>query len=232
VAKGLYLEHYRHDKVANSQYNRELFSKLEKANGDEKEDIIQEILLSNLRSVHYMLCKFNNLKQKCGVFRITYDELFSAGYYGLYKAIRTFNPNKGIQFMTYSSRIIQNEMLMMMRRFKKLEFDTSLSKLIGTEGNASDSQHELGEILPDLNSEEGFEWIVKKDLADRILAELEHSVKHRDFTIYTIYMEDEVTHRELAQLFGISQSYISRIINRCEDKCKKIATRLMGGSLL
>jgi DNA-directed RNA polymerase specialized sigma subunit len=88
------------------------------------------------------------------------------------------------------------------------------------------------EVLPDLNSEEGFEWLVKKDLADRILVELEHSVKHRDFTIYTIYIEDEVTHRELAQLFGISQSYITRIIHRCEDKCKKIAERLMGGSLL
>lgn len=231
MAKGLYLESYRHDKVANAQYNRELFSKLEEANGDEKEEIIQEILLSNLRSVHYMLYKFNNLKQKCGVFRITYDELFSAGYYGLYKAIRTFDHTKGIQFMTYSSRIIQNEMLMMLRRFKKTEFDFSLSKVV-TEGNSSESEHTLEEILPDLNSEEGFEWIVKKDLADRILVQLEHSVKHRDFTIYTIYLEDEITHAELGDLFGISQSYISRIIKRCENKCNNIAKRLMEGSLL
>lgn len=233
MATGLYLENYRHDKVANAQYNRELFNKLERANMVDREEIIQEILLANLRSVHYMLYRFPNLKQKCGVFRITPDELFSAGYYGLYKAIRTFDHNKDIQFMTYSSRVIHNEMLMMLRRFKKVEFNVSLSKIISEgDSGASESENTLDQIIPDLDSEEGFEWIAKKDLADRILVELEQSIKHRDFTVYTIYLEGEATHVELGQLFSISQSYVSRIIMKCESKCKKIAEKLMEGSLL
>jgi RNA polymerase sporulation-specific sigma factor len=164
------------------------------------------------------------------------DDLYSAGYLGLYKAIKTFKPDKGIQFMTYATRIIENEMLMIFRKYKKMKTDMSIHESMGSDAEGHDLT--LEQILPDLRSEEELETIMRSELASKILEHLEFrlSVTSRNgskaFTIYSIYLEGESTHREIGDLFGLSQSYISRIITKCDKMVKEIAYKLMEGKSL
>lgn len=228
---GLYLENYKHSTTATAAYNRGLFAQLSTAITDEERgEIEQEIILSNLRTIHFVLSKFNNIKHKLGVFRITYDDLFSAGYYGLWKAVKSFDHTRNIQFMTYSTTIIRNEMLMILRRFKKVEFNLSLGEIVSQRESSRDSGSlTIEDLLPDDRSQDEFERVFSEDLANRILVELEHSISSRDFTIYTIHLEGDVSQRDLSELFGITQPYVSRIIRKCEKRVKMLGEKMLDG---
>jgi RNA polymerase sporulation-specific sigma factor len=228
---GLYLNDYKHDVVANNQINIDLFTRLKNCKDEDiKRCIKEDIFLSNIRSVHYVMRRYQALNRMCQIYRVTYDDFFSSAYFGLLKAIESFDIDKGIQFMTYAYRCMNNEILMLLRRFRKTQFDLSLGKVLhkGMDG----SEITMEEMIEDDTAIDMFEKIILDDLYNVILIELEKTLSNRDFTLYQIHLEGECTQAELADLFNISQSYVSRITTKCDNKVRSVYEKMTRGSSL
>ena len=173
----------------------------------EDSDEAQKKLIShNLRLVVYLARKFENTG-------VGVEDLISIGTIGLIKGIRTFNPEKNIKLATYASRCIENEILMYLRRTNKLKLEVSfdeplnvdwdgnellLSDILGTEEDV---------IYRDLETEAEIGLLRKamEKLTDkeRMIIELRYGYNQKN--------EKEMTQKEVADLLGISQSYISRL---------------------
>lgn len=161
----------------------------------------------NLRLVVYIAKKFENTG-------VNIEELISIGTVGLIKAIETYQPDKNIKLATYASRCIENEILMFIRKNanarKEISFDEPLN--VDWDGN----ELLLSDILgsePDVVSKH-LEEIEERTLLHRAIAHL----GERERTIielrYGLRGGDELTQKEVADLMGISQSYISRLEKR------------------
>ncbi len=149
------------------------------------------------------------------------EDLISIGTIGLIKAINTFNSKSGNRLVTYASKCIENEILMYLRSEKKKSREVSIYEPIGTdkEGN---SIHLLDVIEADsydyaaafdLNNE--LRWLYHN--MDKVLTPQEFDlIKKR----YGILGEKELTQRELAEILGISRSYVSRIEKKCLQKLR------------
>jgi len=172
------------------------------------------LIEKNLRLVAYIAKKYNATNNDA-------DDLISIGTIGLIKAINTFNPEKGIRLATYASRCIENEILMVIRNGKKLMNEVSLEEPIGVdkEGNeisfidiVSQSDEDVIESV-EINAQ-----INKMYTAiDNILDDREKAViLHR----YGLNGVEEKTQREIANMLGISRSYVSRIEKKALRKLK------------
>lgn len=168
----------------------------------------------NLRLVAHIAKKYNQGEWEN-------DDLISIGTIGLIKAINTFNPKAGSRLVTYASKCIDNEILMHLRSEKKKSREVSIYEPIGTdkEGNSihlldvieADSYDFASEF--DLNNE--LKWLYQN--MDKILTPEEFDlIKKR----YGILGEKELTQRELANILGISRSYVSRIEKKCLQKLR------------
>ena len=167
----------------------------------------------NLRLVVYIE-KFENTG-------INIEDLISIGTIGLIKAVNTFNPEKKIKLATYASRCIENEILMYLRRNNKvrseLSFDDPLN--IDWDGN------EL--LLSDVLGTE--DDIITKDLEARIdrklLMKALHTLSEREKQImelrFGLIDGEEKTQKDVADMLGISQSYISRLEKRIFKRLRK-----------
>ncbi len=190
--------------------------------GTEKTDYGKKILIErNLRLVVYIARKFENTG-------INIEDLISIGSIGLIKAINTFKPDKNIKLATYASRCIENEILMYLRKTSKLKFQVSIDEPLNVdwEGN------EL--LLSDILGTE--EDIIYKSIEEKVerqlLSEALEKVSPREKKImelrYGINREgDELTQKEVADLLGISQSYISRLEKRIVIRLKKEISKLV-----
>ena len=171
-------------------------------NGDEFAR--NKLIEHNLRLVVFLFNKYENTK-------IDLEDLVSIGTIGLIKGVNTYKLDKNIKLATYASRCIDNEILMYLRKTKRrrseVSFEDSLS--FDAEGNELHLEDVLG-TEPD---------IVTKGLEDetnkRLLKEEINKLNDRDKEIieyrYGLNGKDELTQKEVADLLGISQSYISRI---------------------
>lgn len=180
------------------------------SSGDE--EVKSSLVEHNLRLVIYIARKFDNTGADS-------DDLISVGTIGLIKAVNSFRPDKKIKLATYASRCIENEILMYLRRLVRLRTEVSFDEPLNTdwEGN------EL--LLSDILGTDGdavykdIETGVEKELLRGALARL----PERDRTIMTMRFGleggEERTQKDVADLLGISQSYISRLE-------KKIIARL------
>lgn len=168
----------------------------------------------NLRLVVYIAKKFENAG-------VNIEELISIGTVGLIKAIETYQPDKNIKLATYASRCIENEILMFIRKNanvrKEISFDEPLN--VDWDGN----ELLLSDILgsePDVVSKH-LEEVEERTLLHRAIAHL----GERERTIielrYGLRGGDELTQKEVADLMGISQSYISRLEKRIIRDLKK-----------
>lgn len=168
----------------------------------------------NLRLVVYIAKKFENTG-------VNIEELISIGTVGLIKAIETYQPDKNIKLATYASRCIENEILMFIRKNanarKEISFDEPLN--VDWDGN----ELLLSDILgsePDVVSKH-LEEAEERMLLHRAIARL----GERERTIielrYGLRGGDELTQKEVADLMGISQSYISRLEKRIIRDLKK-----------
>lgn len=168
----------------------------------------------NLRLVVYIAKKFENTG-------VNIEELISIGTVGLIKAIETYQPDKNIKLATYASRCIENEILMFIRKNanvrKEISFDEPLN--VDWDGN----ELLLSDILgsePDVVSKH-LEEVEERTLLHRAIAHL----GERERTIielrYGLRGGDELTQKEVADLMGISQSYISRLEKRIIRDLKK-----------
>lgn len=182
------------------------------ANNDE--DARQVLVERNLRLVVYIAKKFENTG-------VGIEDLISIGTIGLMKAINTFNKDKNIKLATYASRCIENEILMFLRRSNKLKGEVSIDEPLNKDGEGNELL--LSDILGTENdiTSRGVEDEVDKKLL-RIsmekLSKRERNIMELRFGFIT---GEEKTQKEVADMLGISQSYISRLEKKIINKMKK-----------
>ncbi|WP_352399212.1 RNA polymerase sporulation sigma factor SigE [Anaerotignum sp.] len=190
--------------------------------GGEDEVRVKSVLIErNLRLVVYIARKFENTG-------VNVEDLISIGTIGLIKAINTFNPDKKIKLATYASRCIENEILMYLRRNSKTKSEVSIDEPLNVdwEGN------EL--LLSDILGTEGdviyknIEEEVDRELLNNAMGKLsgrERKIVEMRFGI--LPETSEKTQKEVADLLGISQSYISRLEKKIIGRLKKEINKMM-----
>ena len=190
--------------------------------GTEGEKEARSLLIEhNLRLVVYIAKKFDNT---C----VGVEDLISIGTIGLIKAINTFNPEKNIKLATYASRCIENEILMYLRRNNKTRMEVSIDEPLNVDWDGNEL------LLSDLLGTD--EDVIYRDIEDeteksllkyaisrlspreRKIVELRYGLKDVD--------GNEMTQKEVADLLGISQSYISRLEKKIMKRLKKEIVRL------
>ncbi|MBQ2803658.1 MAG: RNA polymerase sporulation sigma factor SigE [Lachnospiraceae bacterium] len=185
--------------------------------GTEYEDEAKSILIEhNLRLVVYIAKKFDNTG-------VGVEDLISIGTIGLIKSINTFNPEKNIKLATYASRCIENEILMYLRRNNKTRLEVSIDEPLNVDWDGNELL--LSDIL---GTDEdviyrGIENEVERKLlmgAVSKLSEREKTIVKLRFGLGTLDGQ-EMTQKEVAELLGISQSYISRLEKKIMRRLKK-----------
>ena len=190
--------------------------------GTEGEKEARSLLIEhNLRLVVYIAKKFDNT---C----VGVEDLISIGTIGLIKAINTFNPEKNIKLATYASRCIENEILMYLRRNNKTRMEVSIDEPLNVDWDGNEL------LLSDILGTD--EDIIYRDLEDETEKSLlNHAIsclnpRERKIVELRYGLKDadghEMTQKEVADLLGISQSYISRLEKKIMKRLKKEIVRL------
>lgn len=178
------------------------------------DDTHRELLIThNLRLVVYIAKKFDGCATST-------EDLVSIGTIGLMKAVKTFNPEKNIKLATYASRCIENEILMHLRKVNnskiELSFDEPLS--IDWDGNELTLSDVLGSEPDEISND--IEYNDEKKLLLKIVLTLPEKEQELMKKRFGILGEKEHTQKQLADLMGISQSYISRLEKKILDKIR------------
>ncbi len=179
-----------------------------------------ELIERNLRLVVYISKKFENTG-------INIEDLISIGTIGLIKAINTFNPDKNIKLATYASRCIENEILMYLRKNNARKTEISIDEPLNVDwdGNELLLSDILGTdndmIYHNLESEVDKELL---EIAMQTLSERERNIMELRFGIRRANAK---TQKEVADILGISQSYISRLEKKIISRLKKEITKLV-----
>ena len=170
----------------------------------------------NLRLVAHMAKKYQGLEEDP-------EDLISIGTIGLIKAINTFNPVKNIKLATYASRCIENEILMYLRRNSKTKMEVSIDEPLNVDWDGNEL------LLSDILGTE--DDVISRHLEDeveiRLLGRAISKLSPREQTIIKLRFGlgrregREKTQKEVADLLGISQSYISRLEKRIMKRLKK-----------
>lgn len=170
----------------------------------------------NLRLVVYIAKRFENTG-------VGVEDLISIGTIGLIKAINTFNPEKKIKLATYASRCIENEILMYLRRNNKTRMEVSIDEPLNVDWDGNEL------LLSDILGTE--EDIISKNLENEVerslLTKAIDKLTERERTIVNLRFGldneegEEMTQKEVADLLGISQSYISRLEKKIMKRLKK-----------
>ena len=180
-----------------------------KLSTEEGEDARKKLISHNLRLVVYLARKFENTG-------VGVEDLISIGTIGLIKGIHTFNPEKKIKLATYASRCIENEILMYLRRTNKLKLEVSFDEPLNVDWDGNEL------LLSDILGTE--EDVIYRDLETEaeigMLRKAMEKLSEREREIielrygYNQKNDKEMTQKEVADLLGISQSYISRLEKR------------------
>lgn len=173
-----------------------------------------ELIEHNLRLVVYIAKKFDNTG-------IELDDLISVGAIGLIKAVQSFDVEKNIKLATYASRCIENEILMFVRKRSKQNYEVSIDEPLNfdKDGNelllsdilVNDNDNMIAEM--EKNNEKILLWNAVRKLSQR-----EQKIMELRFGLLG---GDESTQKEVADMLGISQSYISRIEKKILSRLKK-----------
>lgn len=184
--------------------------------GMSKEEARNLLIAHNLRLVVYLAKKFENTG-------ICVEDLISIGSIGLIKGINTFNPDKKIKLATYASRCIENEILMYLRRTNKTKLEVSIDEPLNVDwdGNELLLSDILGTdediIYRDMENEAELKLlrkaVSKLNGRERQIIELRFGINRRN--------NKEMTQKEVADVLGISQSYISRLEKKIMVRLKK-----------
>ena len=181
---------------------------------EQGDDSARELLIvHNLRLVVYIARKFEN--SGVGI-----EDLISIGTIGLIKAVNTFSPSRNIKLATYASRCVENEILMHLRKISNLRAEVSIDEPLNVDwdGNELLLSDVLGSEVDLINAD-----LEHEDEA-RMLRKIVNSLGERERTIMCMRFgmggETERTQKEVADLLGISQSYISRLEKRIIERIK------------
>ncbi len=173
----------------------------------------EKLIVHNLRLVVYIARKFEN--SGVGI-----EDLISIGTIGLIKAVNTFCPERNIKLATYASRCIENEILMHLRKISNAKTEVSIDEPLNVDwdGNELLLSDILGSDADSINSDIEYEDETNTLLAlIATLNEREQTIMHLRFGIGS---EREHTQKEVADMLGISQSYISRLEKRIIERIK------------
>lgn len=176
----------------------------------------EKLIVHNLRLVVYLAKKFEN--SGVGI-----DDLISIGTIGLIKAVNTFSPEKNIKLATYASRCIENEILMYLRKIASQKMVVSLDEPLNTDWDGNEL------MLADVLGSDGDEISREIEESDekRILIQVIDALPEREKEIiemrFGLGEKEELTQKQVADIMGISQSYISRLEKRI---IRKIGNRL------
>ena len=172
------------------------------AEGDE--DARQKLILHNLRLVSHIVRKYYGTAKN-------QEDLVSIGSIGLVKAVDTFNHKNGTRFATYAAKCIQNEILMHFRSQKKLTAEVSINETIDVDRDGNPLTY-MDVIATEDNVEEELDQKVKCTLVRRLVDQVLDERERRIIVLrYGLGGDPPRTQREVAQLLGISRSYVSRI---------------------
>ncbi|CUX34088.1 RNA polymerase sporulation sigma factor SigE [Clostridium sp. C105KSO13] len=189
--------------------------------GSEYDEEAKKLLIEhNLRLVVYIAKKFDNTG-------VGVEDLISIGTIGLIKAINTFNPTKNIKLATYASRCIENEILMYLRRNSKTKMEVSIDEPLNVDWDGNEL------LLSDILGTE--EDTIYKDLENeaerKMLIRAINKLSSREKLIVKMRFGldnpegEEKTQKEVADLLGISQSYISRLEKKIMQRLKREMVR-------
>ena len=186
--------------------------------GDEKAR--EPLIVHNLRLVVYIAKKFENAN-------VNIEDLISIGTIGLIKAVNTFSPDRNIKLATYASRCIENEILMFLRKTGQTKYEVSIEEPLSTDwdGNelllsdvlGSDSDSVSANIEQEVEVAQLLEAVAKLNTREAMIMELRFGLNGNK----------EHTQKQVADLLGISQSYISRLEKKIIRKLKQDLEKVM-----
>lgn len=178
------------------------------------ENARNKLIIHNLRLVVYIAKKFENSG-------VPMDDLVSIGTIGLIKAVKTFCPDKKIKLATYASRCIENEVLMHLRKIGNMKSEISIDEPLNVDWDGNELL--LSDILS--TDDDTVSVGVESDDEIRILMECIEKLSERDKRIiylrFGLNYSREYTQKEVADILGISQSYISRIEKKIIEQLKR-----------
>lgn len=193
---------------------------IEKLNTPEAEQAKKKLIEHNLRLVVYIAKKFDNTG-------VGVEDLISIGTIGLIKAINTFNPEKNIKLATYASRCIENEILMYLRRNSKTKLEVSIDEPLNVDWDGNELL--LSDILG--TDEDTIYRDLENEAERKLLGKAISALSKRERLIvkmrFGLGSEDgeEKTQKEVADLLGISQSYISRLEKKIMQNLRREMVR-------
>ncbi len=199
----------------NQQKENEYLLKLEKGDKNAEQVLIEH----NLRLVVYIAKRFENTG-------IMPDDLISIGSIGLIKAIKTFKIDKNIKLATYASRCIENEILMFLRKNNVQRNEISLDEPLNIDWDGNELL--LSDILGTDNDSvyKDLESDVEKELLFKAMKKLSDREKQIMEMRFGLGNKNEMTQKEVADMLGISQSYISRLEKKIIHRLKKEIERI------
>jgi len=193
---------------------------IEKLGSEQDQEAKQVLIEHNLRLVVYIAKKFDNTG-------VGVEDLISIGTIGLIKAINTFNPEKNIKLATYASRCIENEILMYLRRNNKTKMEVSIDEPLNVDWDGNELL--LSDIL---GTEEDTIYKELENEAERkVLVRAINKLNSREKLIVNMRFGldnphgEEKTQKEVADILGISQSYISRLEKKIMQRLKREMVR-------
>lgn len=179
-------------------------------------DAKAKLIEHNLRLVVYIAKKFDNTG-------VGVEDLISIGTIGLIKSINTFNKDKNIKLATYASRCIENEILMYLRRNSKTRMEVSIDEPLNVDWDGNELL--LSDILG--TDEDVIYKDIENEMERKLLDKAIQKLSKREQTIIQLRFGlkspngEEMTQKEVADLLGISQSYISRLEKKIIRRLKK-----------
>lgn len=188
------------------------YLKRSKAGDLEARNILVEY---NLRLVAHIVKKYNNFERDT-------DDLISIGTIGLIKAINTYDLEKGSRLVTYASRCIENELLMMLRQERKCSREFSLYEPIGTDKEGNEIN--LLDIV-EYDDKEISDHIILEDTILQLYNSIQKVLDPRELEVlslrYGLFGNEAKTQREVAASLQISRSYVSRIEKKALLKLRR-----------
>lgn len=181
-----------------------------------RDDLIEH----NLRLVVYIAKKFENTG-------LDVEDLISVGTIGLIKAVNSFDNSRNIKLATYASRCIENEILMLLRKMVKVKNEVSIDEPLNVDGDGN--QLLLCDVL---GTEEDVVYEkIESDAEKDVLLETFKTLTERERDIislrFGLFGKEEMTQKDIADMMGISQSYISRLEKKVVKKLRKEIVKLV-----
>lgn len=182
------------------------------------DSVREKLIIHNLRLVVYIARKFENTG-------VGTEDLVSIGTIGLIKAVKTFSPARNIKLATYASRCIENEILMFLRKTSTLKNEVSIDEPLNVDWDGNELL--LSDVLgsePDVVNRD-LEMEDEKNLLIKTVDSLDERERTIMYMRFGLGGEKEYTQKEVADILGISQSYISRLEKRIIHRLKKTIER-------